>query len=726
MSFAAWLTDEQSHALDPVLDCLAHVARMGDRPSSPVLLRAGLALDEQGLLPFHQIEPALEQAGMRGTPVEHRALRRWRAEALPAILELAGGRAAVLLELEGSQALVYAPGIEEPLWIERGELAAAMTGRAVEVEPDPTREREGERPWDKASKRHWFWSEVWKARKDFRPVLLAAMVINLLALAVPLFTMNVYDRVIPNEAVSSLWVLAAGVGLALGFDYALRLARSRLVDEIGRKLDARYSQRIFEKVMNLPLAERKGSTGAFARRVSEYEQVRDFFASTSVVLLVDIAFMGIFLVFIALLAGWLVFVPITLIALMLVVGLSLQKAMGRTALDAQADASLQHSVLVEAIGGAETLKAARAEGQMLGRWRRFATMSATTQERMRRLTAIATNLAAVTQQAMSVALIIGGFYLFHAGDITMGAIIAIVMIAGRAMAPVGQFALLMTRAKQAAATLDSLQEMMEAPDERAAASRSIVPEVREGVVAMDRLSFRYPGAAVDSLSEVSLRIEPGERIGIIGRVASGKSTFGRVLCGLYPPSEGVMSVDGLDSRQFHPHQLREAFRYVGQDAELFSGTVRDNLLLGAARASDEQLIDAVRRAGADLFLAQGAAGFDLAVGERGGALSGGQRSLLVLARALVSDCKLLYLDEPTGAMDTQTERYFIAKLKDALRPEQTLLVSTHRHQMLSLVDRLLVIDQGRIIADGARDEVLASLGAAAEKAGAPTDGKGAA
>ncbi|MBW0145861.1 type I secretion system permease/ATPase [Sphingomicrobium clamense] len=712
-----WLENEAANTVDPVLDCLAYIARREDRPSSPVLLRAGLALDADGLLPFHQVEPALEQVGMRGEPTT-RSIKRWRERDLPAILDLEGGRAAVLLELNGSQALVHAPGLAEPVWVERSDLAEKYTGQAVIVEADPAQEREGERPWDTAKRTHWFWSEAWKARREFRPVIIAALVINLLALAVPLFTMNVYDRVIPNQAEASLWVLAVGVGVALIFDYLLRVARAGLVDDIGRKLDARYSQKLFEKVMNLPMAERQGSTGAFARRVSEYEQVRDFFASTSVVLMVDIAFMAIFLAFIALLAGPLVFVPIVGISLMLIAGFSLQKAMGRTAIDAQADSSLQHSVLVESISGTETLKAARAEGQMLGRWRRFASMSANTSERMRRLTAIAVNLATVAQQAMSVGLIIGGFYLFNAGEITMGAIIAIVMIGGRAMAPMGQFAFLMTRAKQAMATLDSLQNMMEAPDERTQVRRSVVPEIREGRIAMHGASFRYPHAATDSLSDLKLEISQGERIGIIGRVASGKSTFGRLVCGLYPPTEGSITVDGLDSLQYHPHQLRDAFRFVGQDADLFSGTVRDNLTLGAARATDEQLIDAVQRSGADIFLSQGSAGFDLDVGERGSRLSGGQRSLLVLARALVSDCKLLFLDEPTGSMDTQTEKYFIDHLKTALRTEQTLLVSTHRHGMLSLVDRLLVIDKGRIVADGPRDEILTKLKGAAQSGSA--------
>jgi ATP-binding cassette subfamily C protein LapB len=531
---------------------------------------------------------------------------------------------------------------------------------------------------------------------------------------VPLFTMNVYDRVIPNKAVPTLWVLALGVFIALGWDFILRIARSQLVDEIGRRLDAKYSQKLFEKVMNLPMAERQGSTGAFAKRISEYEGVRDFFASTSVVLVVDIGFLLVFLILITILAGPLVLVPIVGIAIMLTAGVVLQRRMAGAAQDAQADSSLQHSVLVESIAGIETLKSARAEGQMLGRWRRYAAMSAATQEKMRRLTAVAVNLASISQQAISVGLVVGGFYLFNDGKITMGAIIAIVMLAGRAMSPIGQFAFLITRARQSITTLDSLQRMMEATDERQVAARSIVPEIRAGHLELKNASFRYPAASVDSLSGINLKIEPGDRIAIIGRVASGKSTLGRLMCGLYAPTEGEMLVDALDSRQYHPHQLREAFRFVGQDAELFSGTVRDNLMLGAAKADDQQLIDAVVRSGADIFLSRDAAGFDRPVGERGALLSGGQKSLLVLARALVTPSKLLFLDEPTGAMDTQTELYFIEKLKGALAKDQALIVSTHRHNMLSICDRLIVIDAGKILADGPRDQVLGKLSAAAK------------
>ena len=698
----------QADGSDPIVACLVFLAQHYDRPSSPVLLTHGLAVDEDGRLPFHQVERAAEHVGLRALP-ERMPLRKLRGSRLPAVLQLSGGEAAVALEEQGEDLLVYTLRSGKPVWVSRKRLDTVYLGEAVLIEPDPTRDREGERPWEKAARTHWFWSEVYKVRKVLFHVGLAAAVINLLALALPLFTMNVYDRIIPNKSVASLWVLAVGVLLALTLDFALRIARAKVVDEAGRALDARLSQKLFEKVINLPLSQRQGSTGAFAKRVSEYETVRDFFTSTTVVLVVDLLFLFIFLGVIALLAGWLVMVPIVGIGLMFLAGRALQRAMAQVSIDAQADSSLQHSVLVEAIGGQETLKAVRAEGRMLGRWRRHSETSAVTQEKFRSLGAISVNLATLCQQLMNVGLVVGGFYLFNAGVISMGAIIAVVMLSSRAMAPIGQLAFLMTKGRQALQTMNSLQTLTEAPDERSIGARSVIPEIAAGEIKMEHVTFRYPNASGDSLADVSLSIKPGERIGVIGRVASGKSTLGRVLCGLYEPTGGSYLIDSLDSRQHHPQQVRGAFRYVGQDAELFSGTVRDNLTLGAVVPDDARLIEAVHRSGAHIFLARDAAGFDLSVGERGSRLSGGQRSFLVLARALVEPCKLLYLDEPTGAMDQQTESWFIDHLAKAISPDQTLIVSTHRNAMLAIVDRLIVIDQGRIIADGPKESVISAL-----------------
>jgi ATP-binding cassette subfamily C protein LapB len=691
---------------DELLACISLLAAQNERPSSPASIRAGLALDEAGNLPFHQAETALDQIGLRGE-ASRRRLRGWQERDLPAILFAGQGRALILHGVNGKACEIQLPGSSERLWVDMSTLEAVYGGQATIVDADPSRDREGERPWEKVRRNHWFWHEVWKVRKSFLYVMLAALVINLLAFALPLFTMNVYDRIIPNKSVTSLWVLALGVLIAISVEFGLRLARTRLVDDLGRALDARLSQRLFEKILNLPMSERKGSTGALARRVTDYEMVRDFFASTTVVLIVDILFLFVFVVLIAVLAGWLALVPIVAMAIMATAGFLLQKSMGQAALDAQADSSLQQSALIESIGGIETLKACRAEGRMLGRWQRYSAASAQTQEKLRNLTATAVNLAAFCQQATNVALVIGGFYLFSAGSISMGGIIAIVMLAGRSLSPVGQLAFLITRGRQAFVTLASLQMLMEQGDEREKGSRSAIPVISQGHVELDHVGFSYPEAGKESLSDISLKIAPGERIGLIGRVASGKSTLGRLICGLYEPGEGSYRIDGLDSRQHHPHELRAALRFVGQDAELFSGTVRENLLVGANEANDAAIIEAVKRSGADAFIGRDATGFDFHIGERGSRLSGGQRSFLVLARALVTPAHLLFLDEPTGAMDSQTEQLFVDRLRTAIPADQTLILATHRMAVLNLVDRLIVMDNGRIVADGPRDEILA-------------------
>ncbi len=292
----------------------------------------------------------------------------------------------------------------------------------------------------------------------------------------------------------------------------------------------------------------------------------------------------------------------------------------------------------------------------------------------------------------------------------MGAIIAIVMLSSRSLAPAGQIAYLLTRGKQAQQALDSLQQLWEQSDERLMGSASMTPRVRSATIRLEELEFTYPEASAPSLDRVTLEFRPGERVAIIGRVASGKSTLGRILCGLYQPTGGAMLVDGIDSRQYRPQDLRAAYRYMGQDASLFSGTIKDNLQLGAPGADDEALIAALRKVGADEFLSRDAGGFDRAVGESGARLSGGQRSFLALARAFTVATHMLYLDEPTGAMDSQTEKLFVDSLSRSLTPDQTLLIATHRPALFSLCDRLIVLDKGKVVADGPRDKVMASAG----------------
>lgn len=707
----------QTHTVpDPLIACVGHLAeRFGVSFSAGML--SALARDADGRLPLHQTEPAFELLGLECAPERAEKLPL-KADRYPALVSLRDVGPVVVHEVREGEALVWRPDLGEQLWQPVASLAQDFAGWSARVSGDPSVLRDASQPWNVRARGHWFWGELEKQGRRLRPVLIASLLVNILALALPLFSMNVYDRVLPNRAEATLWVLAIGVAIAFTLDYALRKARTALLDEVGRELDLKLSQKIYAKILASPLALRKGHTGNLVARVSEFAIVRDFFASTTVVLLVDVVFLVLFVALIAYLAHWLAIVPLAAAAVMAVMGLKLQRQVISAAREAQADHGLQQTLLVESISGVETLKSIAGEGVMLGRWRRLAELGSQSQQRLRDVSSTAVSLASTCQQVSNIALIVGGYYLFAAGDITMGAIIAIVMLSSRSLAPAAQLAFVLTRGQQARQTLESLQKLWEEEDERRMGSASLTPEVRSAAITLQGLEFTYPEASTASLSGIDLTINPGDRIAIIGRVASGKSTLGRVLCGLYQPTGGAMLVDGIDSRQFRPQDLRKSYRFVGQDAALFTGTIKDNLSLGAGIVRDEDLIAALRRVGADQFLSQDAGGFDRGVGEAGARLSGGQRAFLSLARALVTPSKLLFLDEPTGAMDSQTEKLFVERLSQALDADQTLVISTHRPALFAVCNRIVVLDKGRIVADGPRDEVLASVSAAATAAAA--------
>ncbi len=691
-------------ASDPLIQAIGELAKRYGIAFSPGLLDS-LARDSAGRLPFHQAGTAIELAGLDFDQHDYKRLPTRESE-YPALISRGNGAVGVVQEARGGDLLLWTPGGGEATWLPRDEVMEDYTGGFLSVFGDPDSLREQEAPWHKKARHHWFWGELRKERKAFRPVLVASAVINLLALSLPLFSMNVYDRVIPNRAAATLWVLGIGVLLAFTMEFLLRRARTNVIDDIGRRLDIKLSQKLFGRVLSLPLAARQGNTGALAARVSEFAVVRDFFASTTIVLMVDIAFLFIFLGVIAYIAGWLALVPLTAMCLMAAAGFYLQRKVGDAARDAQADHGLQQTLLVESVAGMETLKSMAGEQAMMGRWYNLADIGSQSQKRLKHIQSVAVGLAQSFQQVNSIALIIGGYYLFSAGDITMGAIIAIVMLASRSLAPAGQIAFLLTRFRQARTALDSIERLFEVPDERRLGASSLPTTVRNATLKLEECSFTYPESPVPALDRMNLTIKPGERIALIGRVASGKSTLGRLICGLYQPTDGAFLVNGIDSRQFRPQDLRASFRFVGQDASLFTGSIKDNLSLGAPGIEDERLFEALRMSGADEFLARDDSGFDRAVGEQGRRLSGGQRSFLALARAFVTPCELLFLDEPTGAMDAQTERQFVDRVKKSLSDHQTLVISTHRPALFELAERIIVLDKGRVVADGPKAEIL--------------------
>jgi ATP-binding cassette subfamily C protein LapB len=695
---------------DPLIACVRELtARFG------FTIRASqfdmLARGEDGRLPFHQAGAALETAGLEFEKVSPRRLPRLQGN-YPALLRMADGTPIVVHELNEDQALIWRPGRGEAVWEPLADLASTPPLDFLTVWGDPDALRDHGAPWHAKAKYHWFWGELRKERKALQPVLLASLIVNLLSIALPLFTMNVYDRVIPNHATASLWVLAIGVLIAFTLEFSLRRARTEVLDQVGRRLDLKLSQKIFGRLLATPLGGTQGSIGGLAARVSEYAIVRDFFASTTVVLMVDLCFLVLFVGVIAYIAGWLAMVPLAAITGMLIAGTILQRKMTDAAREAQSDSGLQQTMLVETIANSETLKSVSGEGTMIGRWYGLAELGSRSQQRLRHVSSIAVGLASSFQQVSTVSLVVGGYYLFSAGKISMGAIIAIVMLSSRSLGPAAQIALLLTRGKQAWQTLSSIEGLFGWEDERKLGS-SVAPTVgSDAEIKLDGLTFAYPESSVPALDGLNLTIKPGERNAVIGRVASGKSTLGRIICGLYQPSGGAMLIGGIDSRQYRPQDVRRANRFVGQDAALFTGSIKDNLTIGDRGIDDTRLGKAMWMSGADEFLARDAGGFDRQVGDQGRRLSGGQRAFLSLARALVSPCQLLFLDEPTGAMDSQTERLFVERLKSAISPDQTLILSTHRPALFALCDRIIVLDQGKIVADGPKDAIMKQASAA--------------
>lgn len=698
---------------DALLQCLQVLARHYERPASETVLTAGLPL-EQGGLTIDLFVRAAQRAGLSARTAESR-LKDLVPVELPAIIYTGEATPLVLLSCSPEGACrLHDPAAGGIVTTTYDDVEARYGGFAILIQADLGLSERGE-VGESEPGSHWFWGVVRLYWRNFARVIVASALVNVLALATPLFILNVYDRVLPNEAVATLWVLAIGVMLALAFDFGLRVARALIIDHVGRRIDMRVSASLFDRILNTGLANRPATTGAFASRVQEYEFVREFFTSSTVTLAIDILFTLLFLVVIFALAGWVVLVPITAIIAVVVVGLVVQRLIGDRMRSAQEEAALRHSVLVESVSSIETVKSLRGEGYLQRKWEKLVGASSATQEKIRRLSTFGSSFALFAQQMTTVGIVIGGMYQFTEGNLSMGGIIASVILANRAMAPLGQLATMLVRARHAVYAMQVLDGIMSMPDERGAPTHWVARTVQDGEMAFREVTFAYPQASRNSLNGASFTIRPGERVGIIGRIGSGKTTIGRLMAGLYPPSGGEVLVDGIDIRQYHPSELRRAVALVVQDADLFYGSVKENILIAKPDADDDELVRAARLSGLDELVGTHPMGFEMPVGEKGGNLSGGQRQMVALARTLIMPYKVLFLDEPSSAMDMASERQLIARLKEAVPEDRTLIVCTHRHSMLALVDRLLVVEGGRIVADGPKDEVLKSLTRQAER-----------
>lgn len=549
----------------------------------------------------------------------------------------------------------------------------------------------------------WLAEPLRRNRQIYLRVALAAAMINFFALVTSLFTMTVYDRVIPNNATDSLIGLAIGLFIVVVFDFALKLLRAYFVDVAGARIDRDIGRSIFRQIVNMRLDLGKGSTGGLAALVREIETLRDFFASATLTGLVDLPFVAVTLVVMALIGGWIVLVPIVLIPLVVVTALATQPVMRRLSAESLGEALGKQAVLVETIGSLETVKSANAGAMLSERWERAVMGHAGSSLRQRMIANLSINMASTVQMLAYTGVIIFGVFAIAQRELTMGGLIACSILAGRAVAPLGVIAHLLTRINAARTAYRQIDRMMSQPPEGPAGTGLRIGAVKGGIEFRD-VDFRYPNAPELALSKVSFRIEPGEHVALIGPIGSGKSTIARLLIGLYPPTSGLVLLDGTDIRQFPPAELRQRVGALFQDNVLLTGTIRDNILLGRESIDEEEMLRASRVSLAHDFISQFPHGYDLVLADRGEGLSGGQRQSIAMARALAGSPPVLVFDEPTSSVDIETESRLLENLRTEFQ-DRTLILITHRPSLLSLVDRVILLSRGRVAMDGTPDIV---------------------
>ena len=698
---------------DPLLDCLVEVCRLHGQAASRATLSAGLPLSN-GRLSLELVERAAARAGM-SSKLQRIALAEIDSAALPAILILQDNRACVLLgwDAGGTSARVLLPETGQgSVSLGRDELAQRCSGVVLFVRPhfrfDARTETKAPSAADAPRSRHWFWSAMLQQRFVYRDVLWAALLVNLFALVFPMFSMNVYDRVVPNNAVETLWALAIGVVLVLGGDLFMRLLRSHFVDEASARVDVQLSATLMEKVLGMRLEARPESVGSFAASLRGFEQVRDFIASGTVTALIDLPFALLFVFVMLWISPWLALPVVVAGLLILALGWFQQGRLHELSETTYQAGAMRNATLIESLTGIETIKAQGAEAVVQAKWERTNVFLARTGVKMRALSSAAMYSTNTLIQLVSVAIIIIGVYLIGQKDLTMGALIASSMLASRALAPAGQIVGLMMQYQGARTALDNLNRVMDKPVERPPGQTFIERPQLRGEIEFRNLKFAYPGRTEAALDGLSFKIAAGEKVALIGRVGSGKSTIQRLIMGLYQPTDGAVLLDGIDLRQLDPADVRRNLGYVSQDVTLFYGTLRENIALGLPFADDSAIVAAAEIAGMSELVNRHPRGFDMPVGERGESLSGGQRQGVGLARAVLHNAPMLLLDEPTSAMDFSTEAQITSRI-GAFAQNKTVVLVTHRTSLLAMVTRVIVIDGGRIVADGPRDRIMEAL-----------------
>ncbi|WP_460132182.1 type I secretion system permease/ATPase [Pseudomonas sp. S1_E04] len=697
--------DPRSQHDDPLLDGLLTLCSLHYKPASRAMLTTGLPLAGQRLSP-DLLPRAAARAGLQGRLLQ-RKLEQIPSIALPALLLFKEGRCAVLLAWEGDTArLLLSESDGGEVQVTREALSHDYSGRVFFAQPQHKFDVTSGTLIPRA--RSWFKDTLKRSRWLYADAIAASLVINLIALAAPLFVMNVYDRVVPNQATATLWVLAIGICGAYLFDLLLKSMRSLCLDLAGKKTDLIISATLFERIVGMSMKMRPARVGSYASNIHEFQGMRDFLTSLTLASLIDLPFTLIILAVIALLGGHLVWIPIVAFPLALGIGHFLQKPLTATLERTMALSAERQSSLIETLAGLDAVKVNNAESERQYQWEQTIGTLSRLELRVKVLSGLAMNITLLIQQVAGVAMIIFGVYQIIDGALSMGGLVACYMLSGRALGPLAQLSGLLTRYQQAKVTMVSVDQMMELPQERNFDERPLSRKTLQGAMTFREVDFTYPNQQNLALRGINLTVRPGEKIGIIGRSGSGKSSLAKLLVGLYQPDSGSLLVDGVDIRQIDVSELRHNIGYVAQDIQLLAGTLRDNLVSGARYVDDEMVLQAAELAGVHEFARLHPQGYELQVGERGQNLSGGQRQNVALARALLLNPPILLLDEPTSAMDNTGEERLKQRLQSVIENKTVILV-THRASLLSLVDRLLVIDRGQILADGPKAAVMEAL-----------------
>ncbi len=708
---------------DPLLHCLALASHLLGLPVHVSALRVGFAVDENGHVPAAALPDLARVHGLLAawSRVKPSAVPGY---VLPVIVPLQDGRACLLRTIEQGQAQILSPETgQQELVMPVAELDALATGEVLVVKLQPQRADQTLTPMQGAAF-DWFWGTLWRFRHFYVESMLATVVANILALASVFFTMNVYDRVVPTQAYASLWTLAIGTLVAAVLEYVMRWLKARLVDLGGKRADLAINATLLREIMSIRLEHRPQSIGIFASSMKDFEALRDFFSSASLVVLADLPFVLVFILLIAIVGGPLAWIPALAVPVVLLLAWWVQKPLMVATRENMKESGDKQSVLVEAVLNLELLKAHNAEGYLQRRWEQSNLAGADSYRKIRSLSNAMTGFINTLSQVATVAMVVWGVYLIHANQLTLGGLIACVILLGRAISPLGSVMGLASRFQQARTALETLDGLIKRPRDREVGKRYVVPEQVQGRIDAMDLDFAYPGESrMPVIRRLNLAVEAGTHLALLGRVGSGKSTLIRLMAGLYDPLGGSVRVDGIDMRQLDPAELRARIGYVSQDPQLFMGTLRENLILSDSWISDAKIVHVLQTLDMYNMVASHPKGLDMPLTEAGGGLSGGQRQLVTLARLMLRDPGIVFMDEPTANMDQNTEARVISVLGQWLQG-RTLVLSTHRTQLLEWVDRIAVMDAGQCLLEGPKAEMIEKLskGITVSSNTAPTQG----